>query len=241
MTRAAAWATALLLAAAPALAVETADLMKRPVSPGVIALLAERMTQARGGKAGLAAFERIAAGLLDPSAEVRSAAARVATAGGLAQLAPTLRKALASETNAAAAREQAMGLLILEGLSAFEEVSEAVERFDSLNHDPDFWMVLLSFANGEEKTVPAGITATLLRRANPVAWVSLLELSRRRRLEIDSAQLAAGLDAQNERIRMSTCFHAAFRLALGAPEAPRLRTSVEARLASAPPAEQPLE
>src|SRR5512145_111779 len=241
MTRAVAWATALLLAAVPALAVETADLMKRRPSPGVIALLAERMAQAPGDSAGPAALERIAAGLLDPSAEVRSAATRVATAGSLGQLAPTLRKALTAEINAAAAREQAMGLLILEGPSAFEAVSEALERFDSFKHDPDFWMVLLSFAIGEETTVPAGVTATLLRRANPVAWVSLLELSRRRRLEIDPEQLAAGLDAQNERIRTSTCYHTAFRLTLGAPEAPRLRAAVEAKLAAAAPAERPIE
>jgi TonB family protein len=81
--------------------------LRRPLSPGAVALLLEHRADPR-------VAERIAAALLHEDAPTRAAAARVAHVAALGPLVPRLRDALSSEVDVEAAREQAMALLALD-------------------------------------------------------------------------------------------------------------------------------
>ena len=100
------------------------ELIARPLSPGSVALLAER----RDSPADPAIRQRLSAALEDSKAEVRSAAARVASVRGDAELVQALRKALADEADREAATEEAWALAALDGAAVDPELLAAARR-----------------------------------------------------------------------------------------------------------------
>ncbi|HEX4439588.1 MAG TPA: hypothetical protein VH854_05930, partial [Thermoanaerobaculia bacterium] len=111
-----------LLGASFSRADELEKLLKRPLSPGSVALLVPHA-------AAPAAAERIAAALRSPDPAVRGAAARVANVAGSAGLVGGIAEALHSESDARAALEEMRMLVSVQGASADTAVFEAARRF----------------------------------------------------------------------------------------------------------------
>lgn len=101
---------------------EIDKLVARNLSPGVVGLLARHSKDTR-------AASRLRAGILDKTAPVRLAAARVLAVGRMVDLLPDLREALGRETDAGAAREEILALCALGGPAADGEALAAVRRF----------------------------------------------------------------------------------------------------------------
>lgn len=121
------WAAAALLQFAPAAALLGGDeidkLVQRRLSPGVVALFARQSGDAR-------VLARLKEALSDRSAQVRTVASRVLAVANLQGLLPELKNALATETDADAAREQIRVLCTIGGTAADPEALTAVQRFN---------------------------------------------------------------------------------------------------------------
>lgn len=101
---------------------ELEKLLKRPLSPGAVALLIPHA-------AAPAAAERIAAALKSPDPAVRGAAARVANVCASAGLVAGVAEALRSESDPGAALEEMRMLVSIQGAAGDAAVLEAARRF----------------------------------------------------------------------------------------------------------------
>lgn len=110
---------------AAARADEVASLLKKPVSPASIALLAPYSKDPR-------VVERWKSALADPNPDVRGVAARAVTTCGATELLPDVETALGKESELNAAREQARALILLSEGSADSIVMAAASRFAGL-------------------------------------------------------------------------------------------------------------
>ena len=113
---------------------EVEKLLRRPISPGSIALLANY-----AGKPGVA--ERLRAGLKSADPGSRGAAARVINVAITADLVPALQEALAAESDPIAAREQIQALAAIGGSPFDAAILEATRRF-SPRLDSDVMVIL---------------------------------------------------------------------------------------------------
>lgn len=111
-----------LAISAAARADEVASLLKKPVSPASIALLAPFSKDPR-------VVERWKAALADPNADVRGVAARAVTTCGVAALLPDIEAALQKETVATAAREETRALILVRPEKDDSLILEAAARF----------------------------------------------------------------------------------------------------------------
>ncbi|MEX0881111.1 MAG: hypothetical protein WEB59_08525 [Thermoanaerobaculia bacterium] len=106
----------------PGRADELEKLLRRPPSPGSLALLAAHL-----GQDGVA--EKLTLGLASPDADTRGTAARLVNLGGERALLPAVQEALNSEKDPAAAQEEIRTLAALGGSSFDAALLAAGRRF----------------------------------------------------------------------------------------------------------------
>jgi len=232
------------MAASPVAAGEFEDLLARPPSPGALALLVPHAADPR-------THPRFAAAIKDPRPEVRTAAARavhVASLRGGALAA--LEDALATETDAEAAREQIRALASLSGGAADAAMRAAAKRFEG-RLDGDFLEAVartrgpeaipILFADEWSKTVPAQLRASLLvvaargdvesqkaalrsvlERGDAASWEAFLAL--RPPSQPAVGLLIPGLESARAEIAAPTAWHLADRVLRQAATPPELMT-----------------
>lgn len=101
---------------------EIEKLVRAPLTPGIVALLARHMSNPR-------VVERVRAALSSPVPSVRAVAARTIAVGSLGSLISDLKEALAKESDAGAAREEIRALCTVAGPVADSEALVAAKRF----------------------------------------------------------------------------------------------------------------
>lgn len=242
-------AFALAAIAAFAAAADQPDPVRRPLSPGAVALLL-------AGKMGPAELARCREALADPRPQTRAAAARVARVSGAAPLVSALVEALAAEKEPWAAREELMALGWLTAgpaddamFAAAKRLGGAVDaalatslalrgpqalallpRLDGLQLKQWDWREFFVWATreGREGAPEAAVAAVAL--GNPAAWTAILSVRSPR--ATDASVLARAIASESARVRESTYWH----LLRSRHQGNRLEPSTEAALSAAPEA-----
>jgi TonB family protein len=207
-------------------AADGTDLLKKPISPGSVALLVTRASES-------GVVERWREAVRDTRPEVRAAAARVANVAGVASLAPSLLDALRAEADPSAAVEEMRAIAALGGSAADGALIEAAK------HDPRFADLLattLARARGAAARVhlpalrelglaSAGFASFLksmyqvdpglldalgslaIRDGDGRAWAALLGSAREAGQEPGAAILQASLTSSSPAVRAATYWH----------------------------------
>jgi hypothetical protein len=226
-----------------------AALLKRPVSPAAIGLLAPYAQDPR-------VAERWKAALRDSSADVRGVAARAIHTGALRTLLPDLDAALATEKDADAAREEIRGIVdlgdaerdgaVLAAAGRFEgaldgDVLRAFARARGLAALPLYFSKLRNLlltrkdqraffriaSRAGEQTL-TGAAAMALGRRDAAVWALILELSSGDRALASSPILRSALASPEPSIRAEAAWYLAEKYA----ESPPSREEAAAAVAS---------
>jgi hypothetical protein len=211
------------------------------------------------------AQELVGTATQDEAPATRAMAARVATIGGLVELGPRIAKALAAETNAAAAREQARALLLLDrnaedpvleaarrlgGASAGElglalaaaRGGSALARIEPLRAAglPDGRLGdFLELASRDEPTRLSTVGPLALRTRDAVLWSALLTTARSLATEVSAGLLTSAL-GEDDALRGPTLEHLALAGPPGGSRPVVLAQALDAIRAATPLERRPL-
>jgi TonB family protein len=216
-------------------------LLAKPLSPGSVGLLVEHAADAR-------VVARWREALKDPRPEVRAAAARAVYVTGHGELLPDVSAALAAETDAAAAGEEAEAVAALSGPARDEDLLVASRRLPAalpavagalarhrerraLDHaalvegltDAGRLEGFVRLATRGDPAALAHAGALALRERREALWEAVLDVARG--AAFDEGLLIAGLQAASPGFRAATFWH----LVLSpSPPSPRVAAAVEA-------------
>jgi hypothetical protein len=199
--------------------------------------------------------KRWAAALQDPRPEVRAAAARAINVSGAAPLVDELRRALATEQDRDAAREEIVALAALGGKRADETLLAAARRLgppgadmvasalarsrgpEALSSLPalrelglnryDTFLLWATRGGTQSLTAAASLA---LRDRDEAGWGAVVELARRSGATLDPGVLVAALTGTNDAIRAAACWHLALLSAGGHSFDGRVAAAAEAAL-----------
>jgi TonB family protein len=220
-------------------------LLRKPVSPGTMALLVTHLPEPR-------AVERVMAGINHADPAVRATAARVAGVVGLPAALTPVRTALDTETDRSAAAEQLrasvflgrpgddLGLLPIarkhgivdllgvtvaaaRGPAAIPVLDAFVEAGLHEAAEKDF---MRAATHGGREGLNVAATGAL-RSASVSRWSDVLALARRPGAQLSSGLLVASIGSLRPEIRALTYWH----LAITTPRGSELPTEIEAAIA----------
>ncbi len=240
-------AACIVLLPRPAAADELSTLLRKPVSPASVATLAPFSKDPR-------VAARWKEALSDANPDVRGAAARAINATGVASLASDLAAALEKEKDAAAAREEIRGILILGGGSD-DAVLSAAARFDGaidgdvlrafararglgalplyfsrlrnlLLTEDDHRAFFRIASRGGQQTL-TGAAAMALGRGDAQTWKLILALSARDSSLAASPILRSGLASPDATIRGEAAWYLAERFAEAKPPEAELAAAAD--------------
>lgn len=228
-------------------------LLARPLSPGSLALLIPHVKDPR-------VEPRWRAGLADESPEVRAAAARLLLVNGVSSAARDLAKALATETDHAAAREAARALLVLGQGAVDEAVAAAAVRLQA----PEIVLALaeargrgaigylgqlravrladaeqlrlVSALAGKDESSLDRIADAALTASDRGLWYCVLDVAHREHLGVSAGRVTSALHSSSAAIRALTWWHVALLAATDdLPKDLRLDLAPDPTLAELPP------